>query len=59
MRFVRDKLCPMCEKGNQTKSSFNHKQCSSITAPFHLLHTNFFSHIPIESRAVKTKTGYC
>lgn len=34
MGFVKDKLCPVCENGKQTKSSFKPKQFSSVIVMF-------------------------
>lgn len=49
MKFFKDKLYSTYEKGKPTKSSFNHKSCSSINNPFHLHHMNLFGPIPFKS----------
>ncbi len=56
MTYVKDMLCPACEKGKQHSSSFKSKQISSINECLHLLHMDLFGLVSTPSLGGKK---YC
>lgn len=42
MKFVKDKSCDVCQKGNKTKSTFKSNNVVTTSRPFQLLHINLF-----------------
>ncbi|KAJ9544417.1 hypothetical protein OSB04_024124 [Centaurea solstitialis] len=55
-RYTKVSLCSACEKGKQTRASFNSKQISSISSPLQLLHMDLFGPVNIQSIAGKKYT---
>ena len=42
LKFERDRLCEACQKGKQTKSSFEQLSVVSSSRPLELLHMDLF-----------------
>jgi len=42
LKFEKDKICEVCQKGKQVKSSFELKNFVSKTRPLELLHIDIF-----------------
>jgi len=42
LKLERDRLCEVCQKGKQTKSSFKHINVVSTSRPLELLHVDLF-----------------
>ncbi|KAJ9552774.1 hypothetical protein OSB04_016819 [Centaurea solstitialis] len=55
-RYTKVSLCSACEKGKQTRASFNSKQISSISSPLQLLHMDLFGPVNVQSIAGKKYT---
>jgi len=49
IKFEKDKLCVVCQKGKQVKSSFHSKNVVSTSKSLELLHMNLFAHSRIKS----------
>jgi len=42
LKFEKEHVCEACQKGKQTRNSFNLKNCISTSKPLELLHMDLF-----------------